>query len=225
MELKYKHTWNLSKEKAIDLQIELSNKIVKDDDFQCLKLITGVDIAYSKTSDKLIAAAVTINRYTLCVVESIIVEDVERFPYISGLFSFREAPAIIKAISKLTIDPDLIICDGQGIAHPRRFGLACHIGILFDKPTIGCAKTRYIGEFVEPNIKRGSYSQLIDNGEVIGSVLRTQDNINPIFISIGHKISLKKANKIILELSPKYRLPETTRLSDQAVRRKLKELN
>lgn len=220
----FTHPLNISEEQAKKLQLQLSKKIVMQDDFKNIDLAVGVDVAYSEVNDILVAAAVVIDINTLQVIESKTIEDTVKFPYISGLFSFREAPAIVKVLQQLTYEPDLIICDGQGYAHPRRFGLACHIGLIFDKPTIGCAKTRYLGEYEEPEIIRGSYSDLIDNNEVIGSVLRTQNSVNPIFISIGHKVSVKSANRFILSLSPKYRLPETTRFSDQEVRKKLKKL-
>lgn len=221
MKTKFDHPWNLSENEAISLQVELSKKVITYDKFYSIKTVVGVDVAYAKSNDTLIAAAVVLDIETLEIIEKILIEDNVRFPYISGLFSFREAPAIVKTLESLNHEPDLIMCDAQGLAHPRRFGLACHLGILFDKPSIGTAKTRYCGEYQEPGKTRGSYTDLKDDDEVIGSVLRTQENIKPIFVSIGHKISLKSANKITLKLTPKYRLPQTTRLSDQAVKKSI----
>ena len=186
--------------------------------FNNIKYVAGVDVAYDEKIDKQIAAVVVLDPSTLEVLETSIAEDVTHFPYIPGLFSFRELPSIAKALENLKIRPDLIVCDGQCIARPRRFGLASHLGVLFDVPTIGCGKTRLLGHAEEPGIKRGDYSPLIDNGEIIGNSLRTQDNVKPVYVSIGHRISLQTACDWILKLSPKYRLPETTRHADHAVK-------
>ncbi len=222
MEPKFNHSWNLSEQEAKQLQTTLATKVIKKDLLVDVRLIAGVDVAYKKDSDKLISAAVILDTDTLEVVEIAIAVDKVQFPYIPSLFSFREIPPLIKAFSKLKLTPDLIVCDGQGIAHPRRFGLACHLGVLYDIPTIGCGKTRLIGEADTPNIKRGAYTPLLDNNEVIGAVLRTQNKVNPVYISIGHRVSLLTACSWVLKLSPKYRLPETTRIADQAVRKSLK---
>jgi deoxyribonuclease V len=196
--------------------------VIKKDQLDAVKYVAGVDVAYDQKSGKLVAAAVVLDAGSLDVAETAIAEDVARFPYIPGLFSFREIPPIAKALKKLNISPDLIVCDGQGIAHPRLFGIASHLGVLFDVPTIGCAKTRLMGEAGQPEIQRGSHAPLTDHGEVIGNVLRTQDHVKPIYVSIGHRISLSTACDWILKLSPHYRLPETTRKADQTVRRALK---
>jgi len=193
--------------------------------FNNIKYVAGVDVAYDEKIDKQIAAVVVLDPSTLEVLETSIAEDVTHFPYIPGLFSFRELPSIAKALENLKIRPDLIVCDGQCIARPRRFGLASHLGVLFDVPTIGCGKTRLLGHAEEPGIKRGDYSPLIDNGEIIGNSLRTQDNVKPVYVSIGHRISLQTACDWILKLSPKYRLPETTRHADHAVKMALAKYN
>ncbi|UXI02700.1 deoxyribonuclease V [Photobacterium sp. TY1-4] len=212
------HPWNLSEEEALNLQQELATKVVKTDQVNKVKLVAGVDVAYQKDNDRLVAAAVILDAETLEIVETATAEDIERFPYIPGLFSFRELPPLIKAFAKLQRTPDLIVCDGQGLAHPRRFGLACHLGVIFDVPTIGCGKTRLLGEYQEPDTTRGAIAPLVDHNEVIGNVLRTQTDIKPIYVSIGHRISLTTAYEWILKLAPKYRLPETTRQADQVVR-------
>jgi len=183
-----------------------------------IKTVAGVDIAYDKHSERLVAAAVVLDAASLAVLDSAVAQDIERFPYIPGLFSFRELPPIAMALQQLKIKPDLIVCDGQGIAHPRRFGLACHLGVLFDVPTVGCGKTRLIGDAETPERQRGASAPLIDHGEIIGSVLRTQDGIKPVFVSIGNRISLSTACEWILKFATKYRLPETTRQADQMVR-------
>lgn len=212
------HRWDLTPEQAEALQIELSKHVIAYDCLGEVKTVVGVDVAYDKHSNKLVAAVVVLDASSLAVLESAVAEDIERFAYIPGLFSFRELPPIVLALQQLKITPDLIVCDGQGIAHPRRFGLACHLGVLFDIPTIGCGKTRLVGETEPLEQQRGAIAPLVDHGEIVGSVLRTQDGINPIFVSIGHKVSLSTACSWILRLANKYRLPETTRQADQAVR-------
>lgn len=219
---KTNHSWEVSESEALAIQEKLTSKVVKIDLLDDIQLVAGVDVAYAKNSDKLISAIVVLNAKTLDVVEKVIEEDNVRFPYIPGLFSFREVPPLIKAFARLKNSPDLLVCDGQGYAHPRRFGLACHLGVIFDIPTIGCGKTRLLGEYQEPSSIRGATAPLIDDGEVIGNVLRTQTDTNPIYVSIGHRISLETACEWILKLSPNFRLPETTRQADQAVRAALK---
>lgn len=220
-----RHPWDLSKEEALNLQQELAAKVITNDQLGEIKLVAGVDVAYQKNSDRLVAAVVILNADTLEIVETATAEDIEHFPYIPGLFSFRELPPLIKAFAQLQHTPDLVVCDGQGLAHPRRFGLACHLGVIFDVPTIGCGKTRLLGEYQEPDTTRGAVAPLVDvdNGEVIGNVLRTQTGISSIYVSIGHRISLTTACEWVLKLSPKYRLPETTRQADQVVRESLKK--
>jgi len=139
------------------------------------------------------------------------------FPYIPGLLSFREAPACIAAVKKLRTQPDMFIIDGQGIAHPRRLGLAAHLGLFFDKPTIGCAKSRLTGTFDEPPPEKGAYTLLKDNREVIGAVVRTRTNVKPVFVSVGNKCLLENAIKVTLACTTKYRLPEPSRLAHQRV--------
>lgn len=216
---KLEHAWNLTPEEATALQNQWASKVVKSDQFpKDYATIGGVDLHYLKNSDKVVACVVVLQRETLKVIDSAVVEERNIFPYIPGLFSFREIPSITKAMAKLTIQPDLLVCDGQGFAHPRRFGLACHLGVLFDIPTIGCGKSRFIGDYCAPGSQRGDWSQLMDQNEVIGNVLRTQDGVKPIFVSIGHRISLQSATEIVLSLATAYRLPETTRMADQMAR-------
>lgn len=221
LEAVIQHQWNLSEMEAVELQRELAKKVITEDGLDPIHHVAGVDVAYSKNNDTLIAAIVVLELDSLKIVESVVIEDTVQFPYIPGLFSFRELPPIIKAFEKIKTTPQLVVCDGQGLAHPRRFGLACHLGILYDIPTIGCGKTKLSGNFTEPDQHRGAQSPLIDNREIIGNVLRTQKNINPIFVSIGHRISLTTACQWILKLAPKYRLPETTRQADQLVKKTL----
>lgn len=214
----FNHSWNLSKKKALELQIALSEKVVRRDQFHDVKLVAGVDVAYEKNGNNLVATVVIMDAKSLKIIESVVAKSFARFPYITGLFSFREIPPLIDAFAKLQHTPDIVVCDGQGVAHPRRFGLACHLGVLFDIPTIGCGKTKLIGEHEELSLERGSFSDIFDEGEVVGRALRTQNSVKPIYVSVGHRISLETASHWALELSPRYRLPETTRVADQLVK-------
>jgi deoxyribonuclease V len=186
-----------------------------------LRWIAGLDVAYA-VDESCVAGAVTVlDAETLAVVETATALRSVDFPYVPGLLAFREIPALIEALGKLTRVPDLLVCDGYGRAHPRRFGLACHLGVLTDVPTFGVAKTAFIGTFEEPGPARGDRTDLVDDGEVIGRVLRTQRDVKPAFVSVGHRVSLDAATDLALRLAPRYRLPETTRQSDQASRRAL----
>ncbi|SHO58977.1 deoxyribonuclease V [Vibrio quintilis] len=224
MEPVVNHKWDLTESQALSLQTELASQVLKEDIFSQINTVAGVDVAYAKEGKQLIAAVVVLEADTLNVLEKVVIQDQEQFPYIPGLFSFRELPPLIKSFAKLQHTPDLIVCDGQGYAHPRRFGLACHLGVLFDVPTIGCGKTKLIGSYQELDLTRGSKTPLIEHDETIGAALRTQTGINPIYVSVGHRICLKTACEWILKLAPKYRLPETTRQADQLVNSAIKNL-
>lgn len=212
------HPWDLTEFEALRLQSEMAAAVIKEDAVDEIKLVAGVDVAYDKLGDRLVVVVVTLNAKTLKVVETSTTKDYATIPYIPGLFSFRELPPLITCFSKLSHSPDLVGCDGHSYAHPRRLGRACHLGVLFDVPTIGCGKTLLLGTHQSPEKARG---HLFDKDEVIGNVLRTQTNTNPVYISIGHRISLESACEWILKLSPRYRVPETTRQADQAVRKTL----
>ncbi|MFB6454982.1 deoxyribonuclease V [Chitinophaga sp. Hz27] len=181
-----------------------------------VKFIAGTDVEYDKETDLIAGSIVVLNFDTLEIVEIATHCMQVTFPYIPGLFSFRELPPLLVAYEQLQQKPDLIICDGQGIAHPRRFGMASHLGVTIQKPTIGCGKTRLYGHFEEPASDRGSISPLLaeDNQEVIGNVLRTQTGIRPVYVSVGHMISLSTATDIVLKTATTFRLPETTRIAD-----------
>jgi len=214
------HAWQLSEADALALQQTLATQVVKTNRLGGIKRIAGVDVAYQAEHRQLVAAAVILDSETLTVLETVTTTDTIHFPYLPGLFSFREIPPLIKAFAQLEVPPDLVVCDGHGLAHPRRFGLACHLGVIFDIPTIGCGKTRLLGEQATPlDEVRGATAALVEAGEVIGQVLRTQTGVNPVYVSIGHRISLATACEWILKLAPRYRLPETTRQADQIVRR------
>ncbi|KAF7781395.1 deoxyribonuclease V [Pseudoalteromonas rubra] len=213
-----------SETEAQALQETLATQVICEDNFESISTIAGTDVAYDDATNQLVGAIVVLDANTLDIIETQVVTESVRFPYIPGLFSFRELPPLLSAFEQLTHKPDMIVCDGQGLAHPRRFGLACHLGVTLDIPTIGCGKTRLTGTHEALIETRGASAKLIDNEQVIGEVLRTQDNIKPVYVSVGHKVSLSTARDWILKLTPKYRLPETTRQADQQVNRALKAL-
>lgn len=214
----------LTEAAAIAIQEELRPQVITTDVLpQPIKIIAGTDVEYDKDSN-LIAGSIVLLDYDTLQVIAVASHCMEvTFPYIPGLFSFREMPPLLRAYEKLPMQPDLIICDGQGLAHQRRFGLACHFGILVNKPVIGCGKTKLCGEYNDLGAARGSIAPLIAEADHIGNVLRTQNGINPVFVSIGHKISLPTATDIVLKLCTQYRLPETTRLADHYARLALLE--
>lgn len=217
------HPWPVDEAGATALQYRLAALVEQADRLGTIRTVAGVDVAYDKHSSKLVAAVVVLNAVSLEVVASASAQDVERFPYLPGLFSFRELPAIAAALQQLDVAPDLIVCDGQGIAHPRRFGLACHLGVLFDVPTIGCGKSRLTGTEEATASERGASAPLRDGDDVIGCTLRTQDGVKPVYVSVGHRIALATACDWVLRLAPHFRLPETTRQADQYVKRLLSQ--
>lgn len=207
-------------------QLALRDKIVHEDDFNTeIKYIAGVDVAYNEEKQKMVGAIVVLAANTLEVIEEAFhIMDIT-FPYVPGLFSFREIPALLGAYDLLKQKPDLIICDGQGIAHPKGIGMASHLGIELDVPTIGCAKKRLVGDFEEVGQERGSYAALVFEKKEVGRVLRTRTDVKPVFVSIGHRISIKTACDWVLKMAPDYRLPETTRKADTIVNDILKTLD
>jgi deoxyribonuclease V len=217
MKIKNLHNWNLSYSQAIALQKSLSKKVQMIELKNQPKTVAGIDCAFSRDKKKIIACVVLLKLPGFELIETVNTVQKLTFPYIPGLLSFREAPACIAAVEKLKRQPDVFIIDGQGIAHPRRFGLACHLGLFFDKPTIGCAKSRLTGSFEEPASEKGSFSPLKDGKEVIGAVVRTRTNVKPVFVSVGNKCLLDDAIKMALECTTKYRIPEPTRLAHQLV--------
>ncbi len=205
-------------------QSKLASQVIKTNQFKQISTVAGVDVAYNEVADQVVGAITVLDASTLQLIESQTAVEQISFPYIPGLFSFREIPPLLSAYNKLSVKPDLIVCDGQGIAHPRRFGLACHLGVALDITTIGCGKSKLLGNFAPVAQERGSVSGLFDQQALIGNVLRTQDNIKPIFVSIGHKMDLATATQWVLKLASHYRLPETTRQADQLVNKTLKGL-
>jgi deoxyribonuclease V len=211
------HPWQVSPKEAIHIQKQLVHKIKIIKPPHAIHLIAGVDAAFSPDKTKCIAAVVLWDRATQKVVEQHVAVGPVYFPYIPGLLSFREIPALLSALSQLTLTPDVIMCDGHGLAHPRKLGIATHLGIFTDLTTFGCGKSKLVGQYVEPEKIRGEKSPLTYKGEVIGTVLRTKNNTKPVFISVGHKIDLATAEEIAFESALGYRLPEPTRLADRLV--------
>lgn len=203
-------------------QEDLKAQIIQKNELPTeVKYIAGVDVAYQDDQNWMVGAVVVLDAHTLEVVEQAVHRMEISFPYIPGLFSFREIPPLVAAFNKLATKVDLIICDAQGIAHPKGIGMASHLGIVLDIPTIGCAKKRLIGEYDKEqlNATRGSTLPLTLDDNEIGKVLRTQTDIKAVFVSIGHKVSLDTAVDWVLKACPTYRLPETTRQADQLVNR------
>ena len=206
-------------------QERLAKLVVMEDQLAAtLNYIAGTDVAYDDASNQMVGAIVVLNAQTFEVVEQSYHRMEVTFPYIPGLFSFREIPPLLEAFKKLNIKPDLIVCDAQGIAHPRGVGMATHLGLELDIPTIGCAKKRLFGLYEKESlgIERGSTQELKDGDRVVGKALRSQNNVRPLFVSIGHRIGLDTAIEWVLRLTPDYRLPETTRQADHLVNELLK---
>jgi len=220
MDYKRLHSWDVNPQEAIRIQRDLRTQVVaRDAEPADFRTIAGMDVSYDKHSPWLFAAIVVLRLPGLQRVETVGVRAEAKFPYVPGLLSFRESPAGLEAWERLRTRPDCLICDGHGYAHPRRFGFACHFGLLVDLPTIGFAKSVLIGSFNAPGSPRGSTSDLEDTGEVIGAALRTREETEPVFVSVGHRISLAKAVESILACSPGYRIPEPIRQAHALVNR------
>jgi len=213
------HSWAVSVQEAFRIQEELVKELVLDDVGGEPDTFGGVDVAFDRKRELLYAAIVVMDAETLEVRELAWASTQPTFPYIPGLLSFREGPVVCQAWERLRTKPDLLYFDGQGIAHPRGLGLASHMGLLFDRPSIGCAKSRLVGEFKEPKQKRGSMRSLLLGRRKVGVVLRTRDNTRPLFISPGHRVSIETAARRVLEAGRGYRLPEPTRLAHIAAAR------
>lgn len=213
MKLQHVHAWNVSASEAVSIQQELAGEVVTKGDIEEVSFVAGVDISVPRNSRIARAAVVLLEYPRLELVESRLAERLLEFPYVPGLLSFRELPVILEVLGKVSGNPDLIMVDGQGIAHPRRFGLASHLGVLLDVPTIGCAKSRLCGKHLLPGRERGEWSELVDHQDTIGAVLRTRTNVRPMYISVGHRINLASAIRWVLNCSKGYRLPEPTRLA------------
>lgn len=197
---------------AIRLQEQLRRRVVMRDEFpRAFRTVAGMDVSYDRRSPWIFAAVVILRMPTLDLVDQAAVRTSAAFPYVPGLLSFRESPAGLAAWARLRTRPDCLLCDGHGYAHPRRFGFACHFGLLVGLPTIGCAKRVLVGEYREPGAKRGSLADLVHDGEVVGAATRTRDGARPVFVSAGHRVSLRQAIETVLACSPRCRIPEPIR--------------
>ncbi|WP_207922153.1 endonuclease V [Saccharopolyspora terrae] len=214
MEVRDLHDWPTTEAEAVAIQERLRPLVRTDGEPAEVRTAAGLDVDYRESSDEIVAAVTVLDVETLSVVDSAVVRDRARFPYVSGLFAFREAPPLLAALQRLSVEPDVLVCDGQGLAHPRRFGLACHLGLLTDLPSIGVGKTP-LGHFDQPAEPRGSWTPLHLNGEEVGRALRTRTGVKPVFVSPGHRHTLSAACDLVLRLTPTYRLPETTRAADR----------
>lgn len=208
---KVSHSWGLTPRLAVALQSRLRSKVVKTDRLGRVRRVAGTDVGFERGGRVTRAAVAVLTFPALELADYAVVRKPTRFPYVPGLLSFREIPALLSALAQLKVRPDLVLCDGQGLAHPRRCGLASHFGLVSGIPTIGVAKSRLIGVHDEPLQRRGAWTPLRDNGETIGAVLRTRAHVRPIFVSTGHCVSLKTAIAYTMACVSRFRLPETTR--------------
>ncbi|MER6161853.1 endonuclease V [Streptomyces sp. NPDC001868] len=216
--------WPATEEQALAVQDELRGRVILDETGPPPGSghVTGVDVAYDDERDVVVAAAVVLDAATLDVVAEATAIGQVSFPYVPGLLAFREIPTVLAALDALPCDPGLVVCDGYGLAHPRRFGLAAHLGVLTGLPTVGVAKNPFTFTYDDPGTPRGSASPLLADTEEVGRALRTRDGVKPVFVSVGHRVSLDNACAHTLALTPAYRLPETTRRADSLCRRALK---
>jgi deoxyribonuclease V len=224
MRFRQLHRWDLTPKDAVGVQRELAGRVRRGPALGAFGLVAGADVSFEKTTRQVFAGVVVCRllagrgaKAPWEVVERAGVVAPESFPYVPGLLSFREAPPLLEAFGKIRAEPDVVLFDGQGYAHPRRFGLASHVGVLLDRPSIGCAKSLLVGEYREPGAARGCRTQLRDRDETIGTVLRTRDGVKPVFISVGHRIDLDSAVKVVLRCATRYRLPEPVRMAHSFV--------
>lgn len=209
---KLSHSWDVTPAEAVEIQRRLADAVVRRDDLGEVHFVAGVDVGFEQ-KNRVTRAAVAILRFPeLTVYEQAVARLPTSFPYIPGLLSFREGPAILRALGKLQQRPDLLLFDGQGLAHPRRLGIASHIGVLVDIPSIGVAKSRLSGRPRTPlDEEKGAWEPLWDRGEVVGALVRTRSHVKPVYVSIGHRVSLDTAIQYVLDCTTCYKLPETTR--------------
>jgi deoxyribonuclease V len=213
------HRWTVTPARAIAIQRKFASRVRVCPLADPVTLVAGMDVAFSKDGADCIAGVVVWDVTGRVVVEQQVARRRVTFPYVPGLLTFREAPAVLAALRKLRCTPDAFMLDGQGFAHPRRFGLACHVGVILDRPTLGCGKSRLCGVHDEPAPAKGSTAPLRDEGEVIGHVLRTRDGVRCVYVSVGHRITLDDAVALVLRCCGGFRLPEPTRLAHQLVTR------
>ncbi len=218
MKTKLRTRWNLTPREAMRLQEKLRECVERDNRFQTIRYVAGADLAFDPQTNFAFAGVIVYQFPQLQEVERRMARRKLRFPYVPGLLSFRESPVLLAAFERVRTEVDLILIDGHGIAHPRRFGIACHLGLLLDKPTIGCAKSILVGEAADLPAPAGSTTPLVDKGETVGMVLRTRDNVQPIYVTTGHCVSLESAVSIVRQCLDGFRIPKPTREADHFVR-------
>ena len=211
------HRWDMTFAEAIALQRELAGRVKSSPALDQFETIAGADVSCNRWSPTLYASVVVLRMPDLTVIEERTATVDSTFPYRTGLLSFREAPALLTAFRRLKTQPDVVMIDGHGFAHPRRFGIASHLGLWLGIPCFGCAKTRLIGHYAEPEDESGAATQLLAGGETIGCVLRTKPRCRPLFVSVGHQIDLASAVNITTQTARRYRIPEPTRLAHERV--------
>ena len=205
------HHWDLSPKEAVEVQKQWREKVITEDQFGPVTTVAGVDVGFEDNNRVTRAAIVVLSYPELHPVDSALVKIPTSYPYIPGLLSFREIPAILQAYQQLKIKPDLLLCDGQGTAHPRRFGIACHLGVWLNVPAIGVGKTRLVGSYDDLPDTKGAWVPLLDKGEVVGAVVRSRQGVKPIYVSAGHRISLSASIQWVMNCVTRFKLPETTR--------------
>jgi deoxyribonuclease V len=211
MRIHHRHRWDVSASEAIALQKRLRGAVIVEDRFSSVTSVAGVDVGFEQRGAITRAAVAVLSFPQLELQEYTIARRPTQFPYVPGLLSFREIPAVLDALQRIQRLPDMLLCDGQGRAHPRRFGIACHLGVLTDLPAIGVAKSRLVGTHAPLANEKGARQPLYDKGEVIGTVLRSRKGVRPLYISTGHRIALDTAVEYVLRCTTRFRLPETTR--------------
>jgi deoxyribonuclease V len=218
MKPKIRTNWNLTPREAMRFQDRLRERVVLEDRFDAIRLVAGADLSFDPETDVAFAGVVVYRFPGLEEVERRSARRKLRFPYVPGLLSFRESPVLLAAFARLLTEPDLILIDGHGRAHPRLFGIACHIGVLFDKPTVGCAKSILVGQCSDPSARVGGTSPLTFNGQRVGVALRTRENVKPIFVTQGHRVRLETAVRLVRQCLDGFRIPKPTREADHYVR-------
>lgn len=213
MEIADLHPWDLTPSEAVSLQERLAERVVREDRLGEIRRVAGIDVGFDRVGKEAIArAAIAVLAFPeLEVRERVVIRREVDFPYVPGLLSFREAPAILDALQELDSDVDLLVADAHGLAHPRRFGLACHLGILAGRPSLGIAKSLLVGEHAPLPEERGGWRPLVHRNETVGAAVRTRTGVRPVYVSVGHRVSLDTGIGLALELARRYRLPETTR--------------
>ncbi|MCJ7604957.1 MAG: deoxyribonuclease V [Dehalococcoidales bacterium] len=206
----------MTTDRAREIQEALAKEVSRSGDVPEMRMVAGIDVSVNRWNKTGTAAVVVLDYPALTIVETSVVSGDITFPYVPGLLSFREAPLVLEACERLKAIPDVIMVDGQGVAHPRRIGLASHLGLCLEVPVIGCAKSRLCGTHEEPGPEAGSTAELVESGEIIGSVLRTRRGVKPVYVSVGHMVDLPAAVRLVLGCCRGYRLPEPTRLAHQA---------